>query len=594
MAKQVRKKRTKASPGKAKYLRKVATGIAGLDEVLNGGLPAGRTSLVSGGPGTGKSVLGLEFICRGMENGKPGIFVTFEERAESVRENALTIGCDLDRYEKEGKLHLIAVPVSPEAVISGDFNIKALLAIIEGKAKSIDAERIVIDAMDVILRLFDDPKRERNELYAFNDWLLDRRVTTLMTVKASLDMESTRRYEFLDFMADCVIHLDNRVVDQVTTRRMRVLKYRGSDFGSNEYPFAITGDGFEIIPMSTVGLQHQALGSPVSSGHVRLDAVLGGGYRRGSCILITGTSGTGKSTLACTFTRAACERGEKTLYINFEESQEAMVSTMLSPGIDLRPLLRNGSLEVLTSMPESMGVEQHLVRSLKSLRTFEPDHVVVDTISACQRMGSERVAFDYIVRLVNACKDRGSTIMLINQAAGFTEKQEISGIGISSIVDTTVALRFIDIGGEVNRMLLVMKSRGSTHSNQYREFLITDDGINVLDVYVGEGGVLTGVARQEQEAKEAAELLLKQQEIHQKEKELVQMKATMEAEAVSQQSQIVAAEAALEQLKQAHDLVLNHRNNRGALRREDVNSKRLDKPALRRGRKAGRRKGDTR
>ena len=442
--------------------------------------------------------------------------MTFEERADAVRENAATMGWDLAPLEAEGKFFLMEAHVDPEVVLSGDFNLKALLAIIEGKAKAMGANRIVVDAMDVLLRLFDDPKRERNELYALHDWLTDRGLTALMTVKVSQDREQAGRYEFLDFMADCVIVLDNRVVDQITTRRIRAVKYRGSAFGRNEYPFVITGDGVRIIPITTKGLHHQALGPRVSSGHPRLDRILSGGYRRASSVLFTGTAGTGKTTLAATFARAACQRGEKVLYLDFEESQDAMVSCMLSPGIDLRPLLKDGTLRFLSAMPEVMGAEEHLVRSLGILEEFEPDHVVVDAISACRRMGSEQAAFEFVMRLVNACKERGTTVILINQATGFTEEQEISGIGISSIMDSVIALRYIDVGGEVNRMLLVMKTRGSKHSNQYREFAITDNGIDIPDVYVGEGGVLTGAARQEQEAKEEIELVGKQQEIKNK------------------------------------------------------------------------------
>ncbi|MBL7184789.1 MAG: AAA family ATPase [Phycisphaerae bacterium] len=305
-----------------------------------------------------------------------------------------------------------------------------------------------------------------------------------------------------------------------------------------------------------------------------MDAILDGGYRRASCILITGAAGTGKSTMSATFTRAACQRGEKVLYANFEESPEAMLSAMLSPGIDLQVYVDNGTLNILTAMPESMGAEEHLLRTFEAIKAHQADHVIVDSLSSCQRFGSERIAFEFIVRLVNRCKECGATIILINQAEGFTNTQEISGIGISSIVDSVLALRHIDVGGEVNRMILVMKARGSKHSNQYREFLITDDGIDIADVYVGIGGALTGAARQEQEAKENAEWLLKRQQIERKEQELVKKQTTIEAEATIAREELAAADLEVEQLKLTESVLVNGSTRRGEMRHEDSDSER--------------------
>jgi circadian clock protein KaiC len=574
MTKQTDTKGTNASPSIEGALSKMATDIAGLDEILEGGLPKGRTTLVSGGPGTGKTVLGLEFLYRGAVAGEPGILVAFEERADAVRQNAASLGWDLAPLEQAGQLFLMEARLDPQVVLSGSFDLQGLLAIIGGQATTMGARRIVIDALDVLLRIFDDPARERNQIYALHDWLMDRQMTAILTVKTSPGGEAAPRYEFLDFMADCVIYLDQRVTGQVSTRRLRVIKYRGSGFGRNEYPYVITGEGISLLPISTAGLGHEPLGPKVSSGHPRLDSIMDGGYRRASCALIAGTSGTGKTTLACTFARAACERGEKVLYINFEESEGAMVSAMLSPAIDLRPALQAGTLQVMTAMPEAMGAEEHLVRAFKALEVFQPQHVVVDAISSCKRMGTEQVAFEYVVRLVNACKERGITCILINQAAGFKEEQEISGIGISSLVDTVIFLRYIDVGGEINRMLLVMKSRGSKHSNQYREFLITDQGIDVADVYVGEGGVLTGVARQEQEAREAAERQRRQQMLQQKEAQITRRRAALEAQVAAMQAEIEAAEAELEALQLEEEVAQRSREVRAEMRGEDADSDR--------------------
>jgi circadian clock protein KaiC len=301
-----------------------------------------------------------------------------------------------------------------------------------------------------------------------------------MTAKTIPYEEAPSRYAFLDFMADCVIHLDQRVTGQVATRRMRVIKYRGSGYGRNEYPFIIDEHGIHVMPITSATLQHLPLGPKISSGQVQLDDVLAGGYRRGASILIVGTAGAGKTTLACMFARAACLRGERVLYLNFEESPESMVSSMLSPGLALRPLIKSGKLVIQSYLPEAMGVEEHLYQALKSLDNFHPRHIVLDAISACKRMGSEHAAFEYLMRLLNVCKERGTTCMYLNQATGLDIVSEISGIGVSSIIDTVVLLRQLPIGGVMKRQLIVMKSRGSKHSEQFHEFRITDRGIDLV------------------------------------------------------------------------------------------------------------------
>jgi circadian clock protein KaiC len=471
-------RRDAAGPKKRrKELPKVPTGIAGLDLVLGGGLPAERVTLLSGGPGSGKSMIGLECLLHGAGAGQPGILVMFEERAAAVRQNAWGRGWDLARLEKENKLYLMDARLDPEAVISGEFSIKGLLAILDQRIKAMGAKLILIDAADALLHLYDNPMRERRELYALHEWLLDRGLTAIMTVKTLPQEEAPSRYAFLDFMADCVIHLDQRVTAQITTRRLRVIKYRGSGYGRNEYPFIISETGINIIPITSNILQHRPPGPKVSSGKAWLDEVLAGGYKCGTSILFAGTAGAGKTTLACIFVQAACLRGERVLYLNFEESAESMVSNMLSAGLDLQPLIKTGTLAVRSYLPEAMGVEEHLFHALTDLDEFHPQHVVVDAISACKRMGSDQAAFDYLMRILNACKERGITCIYINQSSGVDIVEEISGIGISSIIDTIILLRHLPIDGAMARQLIVMKSRGSKHSEQFHEFRITDQGI---------------------------------------------------------------------------------------------------------------------
>ncbi len=463
-----------------KELPKVSTGIAGLDLVLRGGLPAGRVTLLGGGPGSGKSIMGLQCLLHGTSVGQPGILLMFEERATAVRQNAWSQGWDLARLEKKNKLYLMDARLDPEAIISGEFSIKGLLAILDRRIKSMRAKLIVIDAVDALLHLYDSPMRERQELYALHEWLLDRGLTTIMTVKTVQQEEFPSRYAFLDFMTDCVIHVDQRVTAQIATRRLRVIKYRGSGYGRNEYPFIINENGINIIPITSHVLQHRPPGPKVPSGQAWLDEVLGGGYKCGTSILIAGTAGAGKTTLACVFTRAACLRGERVLYLNFEESAESMVSNMLSPGLALQPLIKTGTLVVRSYLPEARGVEEHLFHALKDLDEFQPQHVVVDAISACNRMGSDQAAFEYLMRILNDCKERGITCIYINQTSGLEIVEEISRIGISSIIDTIILLRHLPIGGAIARQLIVMKSRGSKHSEQFHEFRITDRGMDLV------------------------------------------------------------------------------------------------------------------
>jgi circadian clock protein KaiC len=462
----------------------VPTKIAGLDEILEGGLPKGRTTLVSGGPGSGKTVLGLEFLCRGAMAGEPGVFITFEERADAIRLNARSMGWDLAALEKAGKMAIIEARLPGEEIVSGDFDIQGMLAIAGGHIKRIGARRIVMDALDVLLRIYDDLKREHNELSRLHDWLTDGGLTSVLSVKTHRDDNQASQYEFLDFMADCVIQLDHRVVGQVATRRLRVIKYRGSGFGTNEYPYVFGEHGIVLFPLTTAELTHQPLGPKVSTGLKGLDLMLDGGFRRASCILISGNSGTGKTTLASTFAQAACQRGERVLYLNFEESKEAMISGMLSPGIDLRPALRDKKLLVQTAMPESTGSDNHLNRVMETLDSFEPNHLILDAVSACARMGTKQAAFDFMMRLISVIKEKGITSILTNQNSSkgrIGNDEKLSGIGFSSVVDAVVQLRFAETDQEITRQMLVVKSRGSAHSNRRQSYVITDRGIEFPD-----------------------------------------------------------------------------------------------------------------
>ncbi len=459
---------------------KEETGIIGLDEVLNGGFPRSSLTLVCGGPGTGKTIIGLEFIIRGAEKNEPGILLTFEEREEDLRNYACKLNWDIEKYEQENLVSLICARIDPEAILSGDFDLKAIFAILEHKVKSLGANRVVIDAPDVFLRLLDNIARERAELHILHDKLRDAGLTTLMTVKGDTDNIFSSHYEFLEYMADCVIQLDQRVYEQVSTRRLRVVKYRGSSCSRNEYPFSITDRGVWIIPVTRANLQHHAFGESISTGISDLDELLDGGYRRNSCTLISGSSGTGKTTFVCSFAVSAAAKGEKILYLDFEESWESLTSCMVSPGIDLKKAKKTGNLYFQSSMPESQGIEEHLIRAFRKIEEFKPKYLIVDAISACRRMGSSHAAFDYLLRLINHCKTIGITSLLTNLTDTKDARDEITGIDLSSVIDTVILLRNLESEGRFTREIGILKSRGRKHSESIHQFKITDAGIQII------------------------------------------------------------------------------------------------------------------
>ena len=459
---------------------KIQTRIRGLDDILYGGLPAQRTTIISGTAGTGKTVLAMEFLYQGALEGKPGIFISFEESAEGLRVNASGMGMDIENLENAGKLKVILAELPRDAVLAGEFDTMGLLAMIEGHAAMIGADRIVLDAIDVLMWIFDDPTRERKEIYLMLEKLKDLGLTNILTVK--VDPVGRRVYPFLDFMADCVLFLDQRMCNQVRTRRLNVVKYRGSNFMSNEHPYVLSEQGFSAIPISSMDLSQFPYAERLSTGHDKLDQMLNGGILKSSTVLLAGPSGSGKTSLACIFAHAACSRGEKVLYVDFEVAGEVLISGVQSIGLDMRPALENEiRLHIMTLMPESLGPEQHLLKIIDEINQFAPNHLVVDAISACRRMGGEQAAFDFIFRLMSMCKARGITCIFTNQTTGVEHVTEISGIGVSSLVDAIITLEYYFSEKKMKRQLMVLKSRGSAHSLDYCQMQITDSGIRLCD-----------------------------------------------------------------------------------------------------------------
>jgi len=551
-------------------IEKVPTFINGLDVILEGGFPKGRTTIVNGGPGCGKSIFSLEWLYRNALKGQPGIFISFEEHPADIRQNALTMGWQLAELEEKDLLFLLDACPKSNMIVSGHFDISGLLNIIDGKAKQLQANHVVLDALDILLRLYQDQFLEQNDVYTIHNFLTEKLYTTLMTVKSWQHRSMANMNSFVDFMADCVIHLDQRVNNQISTRRLRITKYRGSGFGRNEYPFTISADGCAILPVSTQGLHYKALGGVISSGNERLDNMLGGGYRRGSTILISGLTGSGKTTLSGTFIKSICEQNENVVFVGFEESEGAIVNNLLSPGIDLRPALEKQHLKFITSLPEAMGVEEHLFRIFKSINQFSPKHVIVDAVSACKRMGGEQAASDFVIRLINICKEKHITVILLNQSLDGNQLYQISGMDISSLIDTAVVLNFRESKGEINRTLLILKSRGLSHSNQYREFLITNNGVELVDVYLGEGGVLTGAARLEQQSRDEQEKRRRNFKMESMKKDIANKEAALFACRTEQQSSIDYAKSELNTLLFEDQAVEAGRKERGKWRSKDV------------------------
>ena len=460
-------------------IEKIKTGIKGLDEVLCGGFPEGSLTLLSGGPGTGKTMLGLEFLVNGAKKGVPGIMLTFEERKTDIRRYAKAFGWNIEKLEKENKLALISARIEPDAIHSGDFDLKGIISIILQKSENMQAKRILIDAPDVFLSLLDNIAKERAELIMLNDKMRDLGLTALMTVKCGRENCFTNEYGFLEYIANCVIKLDQRVYEQITTRRLRVTKYRGSAFNQNEYPFSITDAGIWIIPITRASLEHQAFGKTISTGIPDLDVILDGGYRKNSCNLITGSSGTGKTTFISSFVVSTTSKKQKVLYLDFEESWEALETCMRSPGLDLKKAKDSGYLQFISTMPESKGIEEHLIQAFRAIENFNPAYLIVDAISACRRMGSEHSAFDYLLRLINHCKKRNITTLLANLTDAVDAKDEITGIDLSSVIDTVILLTNLECENKFKRELGVIKSRGRKHSTKIHEFHITDNGIKI-------------------------------------------------------------------------------------------------------------------
>jgi len=558
---------------KNRSLPKSPTGIAGLDEITGGGLPKGRPTLVCGSAGCGKSMLGVEFLVRGaLQYNEPGVLMTFEELPEDVVTNARSLGFDLDKLVAQKKLFLDYVRVERNEIQeTGEYDLEGIFVRLNYAIESTGAKRVVLDTIESLFTGLTNAAILRAELRRLINWLKEKGVTAIITGEQG-DGTLTRN-GLEEYVSDCVIVLDHRVIDQVSTRRLRVVKYRGSTHGTNEFPFLINENGFSVLPISSLGLAHDVSNERISTGVKRLDGMLGGsGYYRGSSVLVSGTAGTGKSSLASYFVNAASKRGERSLYFAFEESPQQIIRNMRSIGLNLEPSVKKGLLRFQASRPTLYGLETHLAVMHKEVKEFKPDIVVIDPISNLINTGSPTEVRSMLLRLVDFLKSQQITALFTSLSSPDMKSLEQTDVGISSIMDTWLLLRDIELGGERNRGLYVLKSRGMAHSNQIREFLLTDQGIDIRDVYVGPEGVLTGSMRLAQEARERAQTTARQMEIEAMQRRLERKRVAMEAQIAA-----LKAEFQGEEMEIAREL-----NQETQL----VNQLQMDEVAMARSRKA--------
>ena len=511
-------------------LQKCPTGIKGLDEITGGGLPLGRPTLVCGGTGCGKTLLAMEFLVRGTtEYDEPGVFISFEEKSEELTKNFASLGFDLNDLVAREKLLLDHVYIErSEIEETGAYDLEGLFIRMGLAIDSIGAKRVAIDTIETLFSGFSNELILRSELKRLFRFLKDKGVTAIVTGEQG--ERTLTRFGLEEYVADCVIFLNHQVANQIATRRLRIVKYRGSAHGTNEYPFLLDELGFSVMPISSIGLDHPAPTDRISTGILRLDTMLDGkGYYRGSSILVTGTAGTGKSSLAAHFVDAACRRGERCLYFAFEESRKQIIRNMRSIGLDLEQWVNRGLLEFRNSRPTLYGLEMHLVVMHRAIEEFKPAIVVIDPISNLLAAASEMEVKSMLSRLIDYLKMKEITAFC-SDLTSLNEKVDRSDPGILSLMDSWILLQSIEASGERNRSLYILKSRGMQHSNQVREFCLTDNGAKLLDVYVGPGGVLTGSGRSAQESREKAEALERSQEVECKQRDLERKKALVEAQ----------------------------------------------------------------
>ena len=551
-----------------RVLPKALTGIEGFDDITFGGLPMGRPSLLCGAAGCGKTLFAITFLVNGATlYDEPGVFVSFEERAEDLAANVASLGYDLDDLVARGKLAIDHVRVERgEIEETGEYDLEGLFIRLGYAIDGVGAKRIVLDTIETLFSGFQDTALLRAELRRLFGWLKDRGVTAVITGERGEGQLTRQGLE--EYVSDCVVLLDNRVIDQITTRRLRVVKYRGSAHGTNEYPFLVDHGGISVLPITSADLGHKASREVVPSGVAGLDAMLGaGGFFKGSSILVSGVAGTGKTTVAAHVVDAACRRGERCLSFVFEESGDQIIRNALSFGVDLQPHVDAGLLTFQAARPTLFGLETHLAGMHRDIVRYQPRVVVVDPVSALE--GPAREVQATLLRMVDMLKSRTITAVFTTlRREGVFEQG--NDLGLSSLMDVWIKLLDVEANGERTRTLYVIKARGMSHSNQVREFQITDDGIALREPYIGAAGVLTGTARIVQEAEERAALLRSRYRSERRQRDVARRRGSIER-------QIEELRASLEAHRDEERLLLGEEETRehlATIEREALSARR--------------------
>ena len=558
----------------AMRLPKCPTGIQGLDEITDGGLPRGRPTLVCGGAGCGKTLLATEFLVRGaVQFGEPGVLMAFEETEKELTANVASLGFDLAGLVRQKKIVIDYVHIeASEIQESGEYDLEGLFVRLGHAIDSIGAKRVVLDTLEVLFASLPNEAILRSELRRLFRWLKDKGVTAVIT--AERGRESLTRHGLEEYVSDCVILLDHRVNDQIATRHLRVVKYRGALHGTNEFPFLIGNEGISVLPITSLALNHKVSGERIVTGIPRLDAMLGGkGFFRGSSILLTGTPGTGKTIISANFAQAAGRRGERVLFFSFEESPDQIIRNMHSIGLRLEPLVKKGLLRFHSARPSLYGLEMHLATMFKEIVAFQPHVVIMDPITSLMDAGTAAESKGMVTRLIDYLKAGQVTSLFTSLTQGGHVLQQ-SEAAMSSLMDAWLLLQDFEGNGERNRVLYVLKARGMAHSNQIREFLISDRGIDLVDAYIGTSGVLTGSARAAQRAREKAAVLAAQQEAAQLKREVERKRAALERQIsglrADYETEAVELRRIAEQVGMQTRLLTTERTELGRLRQADV------------------------
>jgi circadian clock protein KaiC len=508
-------------------LKKSSSGIDGLDEITEGGLPTGRPTLICGSAGCGKTMFAMQFLLNGAENDEPGLFVSFEETQQELEKNFASLGIDLKALEAEKKFAVEYIYMErSEIEETGEFDLEGLFIRLEYAVKQLGAKRIVLDTVEAIFSGLPNEFILRAELRRLFAWTKDKGLTAVITGERGEN--SLTRYGLEEYVADCVILLDNPVVNKISTRNLRIIKYRGSAHGFNEYPFLIDSNGISVLPVTSLLLEHEASTEYIPSGIASMDNMLGiGGFYIGSSVLITGESGTGKSSVVASFADETCRNGKKCLIFAFEESPKQIIRNMKSIGIDLQQWVDKGLLKFHATRPTLYGLETHLVTIHNIVKEFKPDNVIFDPISNLISVGSSDEVKSMLTRLIDFLK----TMQITTLSTALTiHGAKNADIGVSSLMDTWIDLKSVETNGERNRTIDIIKTRGMFHSNQIREFKLTNNGIKLIDLYLGPNGMLTGSARVSQIALEKSMKLERNHEIKRKQRELEQKRIKMEAD----------------------------------------------------------------